>query len=240
MNSILYFVIAILIIVFYLWPIKRKQSKNDQPSITIQSNKEATEFINRLAELGYFKYADPKDVDSLKKNMIEEYDPAGEFPMIWDDVLPRAKDYRYYFCDNEDLFEHGGFISMLNDLKPIFAKIGLTIEVNDHYECYNQISLSSDQTITINRVKYTVFKGFKGYGWNEAVQRFVEIINDQLAQQNKEDRLYPVGGGNDGKIILLSDEQFKYIDSVYTNPKVKPLQVKDWCNAMDVKYMEVK
>lgn len=162
-----------------------------------------------------------------------------ELVSIWDDDSPTPKDYRYYFCDNETLFEEGGFTEILNDLKPTFDKIGLTIKITAHYEVWDKTNKWLNHTISINGTKYIVFKNFPERGWGEAVQRLVEILNTELTKQNKEDRVYPVSGGNDGRIIFLSDEQFNYIDSVYKNPNWKPLKVKDWCKAIGLKYMAV-
>jgi hypothetical protein len=209
------------------------------PLATPYNIDDAKIFIKGLTELGYFKYADPKDVDTLQKHMIKEYDPTNELVSIWDEHTPTPKDYRYYFCDNETLFEEGGFTDILRDLKPAFDKIGLTIKVNDQYEVWDKNKKWLNHTITINGTKYIVFKNFTEMGWGEAVQRLVEILNSELTKQNKEDRVYPVSGGNDGRIILLSDEQFNYIDSVYKNPNWKPLRLTDWCKAMGVKYMAV-
>jgi hypothetical protein len=200
---------------------------------------EAEKFVNHLDELAYFKYADPKDIPALKENMIKEYDPSNELVSIWDENSPTPKDYRYYFCDNETLFEEGGFTHMLKDLQPTFDKIGLKIMVTDHHEVWDSVNSWLDHTITINGTKYTIFKHFTEMGWGEAVQRLVEILNDQLTKQNKEDRVYPVSGGNDGRIIFLSNEQFKYIDSVYKNNNWKPLRLNDWIKAMDGRYMHV-
>ncbi len=189
--------------------------------------------------MGYFNYADPKDIDTLQKHMIKEYDPTNELVSIWSDHTPTPKDFRYYFCDNETLFEEGGLTDILKDLKPTFDKIGLTIKVTDHNEVWDNAKRWLNHTITINGAKYIVFKNFTEMGWGEAVQRLVEILNSELAKQNKEDRVYPVSGGNDGRIIFLSEDQFKYIDSVYKNPNWKPLRLMDWCKAMGVKYMLV-
>ena len=171
--------------------------------------------------------------------MVDGYDPKSELVSIWDDNSSTPKDYRYYFCDNETLYEEGGFTDMLKELKPTFDKIGLKLNETDHYEVWDTTNKWLNHTITINGVNYVIFKNFKEMGWGEAVQRFVEILNDQLSKQNKEDRIYPVSGGNDGRIIFLSNEQFEYIDSIYKNPNWKPLKVKDWCKAMGVNYMSV-
>ncbi len=206
----------------------------------IQYNtEEAKMFVKKLSDLGYFKYADPKDIETLQKNMINEYDPTNEMACIWDEKTLTPKDYRYYICDNETLFEEGGLTGILKDLEPTFNKIGLVWNVTDYYEVWDDNKKWLNQTITINGTKYIVFKNFTETGWGQAVQRLVEILNSELTKQYKEDRVYPVSGGNDGRIIFLSDEQFNYIDRIYKNPNWKPLRLMEWCKVMDVKYMKI-
>ena len=171
--------------------------------------------------------------------MIEGFDPTNELVSIWDDNTATPKDYRYYFCDGEDLYEEGGFTDMLKTLKPTFDKIGFNLTINDHHEVWDNNNHWLNHTITINGTKYTIFKQFKDTGWGEAAQRFAEILNSELEKQNKEERTYLVSGGNDGRIIFLTEPQFNFIDSVYTNRHWKPLKVKDWCKAMEVRYMSV-
>jgi hypothetical protein len=194
-------------------------------------------FVAGLLELGYFKYADEKDIDSLKQNMMEGFNPANELVSIWDDKTAVPKDYRYYFCDGEDLYEEGGFTDMLAALKPTFDKIGFRLTINEHHEVWDDNNKWLDHTITLNGTRYTIFKHFKEIGWGEAAQRFAEILNSELEQQHKEERVYLVSGGNDGRLIFLTERQFNYIDNIYINNKWKPLRIKDWCKAMEVNYM---
>jgi hypothetical protein len=242
LTTITLLVMAFIVLAGLYFMRKKSNTSSDTlptPLVTQYNIDDAEKFVKRLTDLGYFKYADSKDVDTLQKHLIKEYDPTNEFVSIWDEYTSRPKDYRYYFCDNETLFEEGGFTEILKDLMPTFDKIHLTIKVTDQYEVWDNNKKWLNHTITINGTKYAVFKNFTEMGWGEAVQRLVEILNSELAKQNKEDRFYPVSGGNDGRIILLSDEQFNHIDSVYKNPNWKPLRLTDWCKAMGVKYMSV-
>ena len=207
--------------------------------MTRTSNVTAENFVARLEELSYFKYADQKDIDTLRQKMIEGFDPTNELVSIWDDNTATPKDYRYYFCDGEDLYEEGGFTDMLKTLKPTFDKIGFNLTINEHHEVWDNSNHWLDHTITLNGTKYTIFKHFKEAGWGEAAQRLAEILNSELEKQNKEERVYLVSGGNDGRLIFLTEPQFNYIDGVYTNKHWKPLRVKDWCSAMEVSYMSV-
>ncbi len=242
-STTIIIIVTASIVLGGLFLFKKKSTDTSKTRASIPATQynidDAEKFVKRLTELEYFKYADPKDIDTLQKHMIKEYDPTNELVSIWDEHTPTPKDFRYYFCDNETLFEEGGLTDILKDLRPTFDKIGLAINVTDHYEVWDNTKKWLNHTITINGTKYIVFKNFTEMGWGEAVQRLVEILNSELTKQNKEDRVYPVSGGNDGRIIFLSDEQFKYIDSVYKNPNWKPLRLMDWCKAMGVKYMSV-
>ena len=241
MNTILIIVIAIIIIAGLYYTYKIFLGSSSTKSEAIPYNKEdAEKFVARLGELGYFKYAKPEDIESLKNTMVDGYDPMSELVSVWEEGMNKPKDYRYYFCDNETLYEDGGLTEMLEDLQPTFDKINLEMIVTDHTEVWDDANKWLNHSITINGTNYILFKNFPEAGWGEAVERLIQILNNELEKQNKEDRVYPVSGGNDGRIIFLSDEQFKYIDSVYKNPLWKPLRLTDWCNTMEVKYMAME
>lgn len=199
------------------------------PTIPSVSGKE---FVTNLEKLGYFKYAEPKDLDSLKATMIRLYDPTNELVTIWDDETSLPKDYRLYWCDSEALFEARGFREMLARLQPTFDRIGLKINVTSHIEEWDAKNNWLNHTITINGNYYTVFKNFTGTGWGEAAQTFADILNNELKLQNKEDRVYLINSGNEGRLIFLNPTQFKYIDSVFRDTfRGKRMVQGDECNA---------
>jgi hypothetical protein len=209
--------------------------KDNKPPANLPS---AHEFVARLEELGYYKYADPTDVKALKEEMTSGFDPGGELITIWDEE-GTPKDYRYYACDGEDLYEEGGFTDKLNELKPTFDKLGLKINITRHFEEWDEKNKWLDHRITINGTKYIIFKQFKSAGWGQAAQRLAEILNTELERQGKAERVYLISGGNDGRLIFLTEELFRYIDSVYYNDDWKPFGVYDWCKAMGDFYMKV-
>jgi hypothetical protein len=238
-STTLIIIIAFIVIGTLLF-LKSKSSRSENKKLEVPYNiEEAKEFVKHLEEIGYFKYADAKDLDSLRQNMVKEYDPTSELVSIWDENLSTPKDYRYYFCDNETLFEEGGLTEMLKDMQPTFDKIGLQFKITNHFEIWDDSNKWLNHTITINGNKYTIFKNFTEMGWGEAAQRLAEILNKELEKQDKEDRAFLVSGGNDGRIIFITENQFTYIDSVYKNKYWKPLRVKDWCQVMQSPYMHV-
>lgn len=71
-----------LVIIALLWSVTTKgQTKNEEPKDTYNKD-EAEKFVKQLAELGYFKYADNSDIDSLKANFVKEFDPTAELTTI--------------------------------------------------------------------------------------------------------------------------------------------------------------
>lgn len=196
------------------------------------------EFVNKLTVLGYFKYADKENVERLKNNLIENYDPGNELVSLWDDKTGAPLDYRYYWCDGETVFEQGGFTALLEQVKPTFDKIGLKINVTDHFEEWDTKNEWLNHRITINGTEYVIFKNFRGYGWGEAAARFAQIINQEAEKQSIPEKVYLASGGNDGRLIFLTTEQYDYIYSIYINKLWKPLEVSEWMKVMGVKPMK--
>lgn len=199
-----------------------------------------SEFVEKLDSLGFFKYAEEEHRVSLKTNLIENFDPENELVSIWDDETSTPLDYRYYFCDGETVFEQGGFTEMLDQMKPTFQKLGFKLTIENHFEEWDDKNQWLNHRITINRTEYVIFKNFKDYGWGEAVRRLAEILNMEFAKQEIKERIYLVSGGNDGRLIYLTDELYEYIYQVYTNPMWKPLEVKEWAKVMGVGSMRIE
>lgn len=200
----------------------------------VYSLEAATQFVNTLESLSYFKYANKNNVTELKNELINSISKYGVLSSIYDDDTLMPQDYRYYSCDGENLYEQGGFLEKLQDFQPTFDKIGLKIKTSNHYEEWDSENRWLDHWITINDKEYIIFKNFKGNGWGEAALKLAQILNDQLELQGKDERLYLVNGGNDGDAVFLTNEQFVFINSFLKDKQWKPLKVTDWGKAMGV------
>lgn len=189
--------------------------------------------VDQLEAIGYYKYADAKDINELKNDLIESFSYG--FGLSWTDhdSLPISKDYRTYYLDGEMLFKKGGFANSLNEMKPLFDKIGLRMDIIDHVE-ERDVSGSLNHSITINGKRYIVFMHFDGPGWGEAAQRYAEIINDQLTLQGKDERLYLKDRDENGEAVFLTEPQFTLIDNLLNDKQTKPLKVQDWCKVFGV------
>ncbi len=211
------------------------QPKNDmQDKKPFLSRQQAEDVVKQLTDNGYYKYADPNDIDTLKEDLISTIAEYGILSTVCFDRPVTPKDYRYYIFDNETIFEQGGFDDAINDMKGIFEKIGLKLEITNHIEEWDTTTNSLNHELTINGKHYVIFKNFKDYGWGEAAAKFAEMINDQLQIQNKDERLYLINAANDGVAIFLNDKQFQLIDKLLPDAEWKPLKVDKWCEVFKV------
>ena len=229
----------ILAIFAGLWIYNTKgQTPQVQQTSSTYDIEQAEKFVKQLEELGYFKYADKADVDSLKANFINDFDPQAELTSIWDDKTHLPKDFRYYFCDGENIYEQGGIIELLKDLKPVFDKMKFKCETSNHFEEWDDKNKWLNHKITINGTEYVIFKNFKAHGWGEAPFRIAQILNGELKKQNLDEQIYLVNGGNDGRLALLTSEQYKLISAIYKDRKWKPLEIDEWAKEFEVKPMK--
>lgn len=232
-------IIIILLIGLMFFGIANSCSVKPGKNIKRHQKTSASAFINKLDELGYYKYTDERLIGILKNHLFENYYPNSEFVPYWDENTGFPPDFRYYSCDGETVYEEGGFTELLEQVKPTFNKIGLKINVTDHFEEWDNKNKWLNHRITINGTEYIIFKNFKDYGWGEAVMRFTQIINQEIENQGIKEKVYLVSGANDGRLIFLTQELYDYIDSVYRDEQWKPLEVTQWMKVMGVKPMKL-
>lgn len=236
MTTTIIFTVCISIILG-LWFAKNKGQIKQEKTKTIYNKDEAEKFVKQLEELGYFKYANHSDVNNLKANFIKEFDSEAELISIWDDNTNLSKDFRYYFCDGEEVYEQGGIIGLLKDLKPVFDKMNFKCDITNHFEEWDEKNKWLNHKITINETEYIIFKNFTDYGWGEAPFRIAQILNIELQKQNINEQIYLVNGGNDGRLALLSKAQYELIYKTYKDKNWKPLEIQEWAKnfKLDIK-----
>lgn len=226
--------LAIAGILFAYFFFQKKPSSDpvtaQQPVMSID---EATAIVNELDAAGYYKYTDPENIPDLKDDLVNSLSTSGVLSTIEDFDTSVPLDYRYYCLDCEMLYEQDGVKEQLETMQPTFDKIGLALNISHHIEEVSPDKLV-DHRITINGKHYTILTYFDKDGWGETAQRFVEILNDQLTLQQKDEQLYLINAGNDGGCAFLTDEQFSIIDRALKDELWKPLKVTEWCRVFKV------
>jgi hypothetical protein len=193
---------------------------------------QAEKIVTQLEEIGYYKYAEPNDLDTLRKDLLSSIADHGVLSTVYNDRSFIPLDNRLFLLDGETLFEQDGFMDAIKSMRPLFNKMSFKVDITNHVEEADNQSLN--HSVTINGNSYIIFEDFEGYGWGEVAQRFAEIINDQLELQKKDERLYLINGGNDGQSIYLTNEQFNLIDTFLKDDQWKPLKVDKWCKVFQV------
>jgi hypothetical protein len=185
------------------------------------------EVVSKLNELGFFSLTDSIYLDSAKKSYEESYNDrhylGGE--LISETI--QFSDNRFYFVDGEALFEIGGLTEYLDIVKVSFDKLNLKLEYSD--EISDHEGNFWNHTIKLNGKEYIAFRGEFSYkDWGIALANFVKMLNDQLEIQQSDERFYPINGGNDGQVVLLSKQQFEFIRTVYPNNDDHPQTLEEW------------
>lgn len=229
-TNMLYFYAAIIVLYGCYKVITRGKKRSTTPPKKKEflSIEKAKEFVNQLSALGYYKYADANDIDSLKMDLVESISEYGVLSTLHDDETYTPKDYRYYHLNGETVFEKSGFANYLEDMKRLFDKIGLKLDVSNHFAESNAAT-GFNHELTVNGKRYVILHEFQeNYGWGVAAKEFAELINDQLEIQNKDERLYLISGGNEGVAVFLTESQFQLIDKLFIDNEWKPLPIDRW------------
>ncbi len=202
-----------------------------KPYMTLDAAKSV---VDNLEDLGYYKYTNAIDLDTLKNDLISSLAEYGVLSTIYDEKNFIPLDNRLFLFDGETLFEEGGFMDAINSMQPLFNKLNLKLEITNHLEEWDNNNKWLNHRVTINGIEYVIFRNFKDYGWGEAAQRFAEIINDQLKSQNIDERLYLINGANDGQSIYLTKKEYNLINRTIDDDLWKPLKVNKWCKVFQV------
>ena len=218
-------VLAVLIFLF------SKDKKKNEPLAIVPSEKAVSILtgqmvVDTLNVLGYFKYTDAQNIDTLKKEIAIIYNKYKVLTTV-SYTMPPFEPFcrRLYTCDGETLFEFGGIIDYLKDIKPTFDKLNIPLQWND--DLYSEDA--TEHSIIINNKKYFAFKGNPNdpRAWGIATKNFVEIINDQLHMHHSDESVYPILFNNDGRIIFLTRSQYDFIFA-YFDKKESPMEINLW------------
>jgi hypothetical protein len=184
-----------------------------------ESNENGADVVQKLEELGYFKYTDAKRIGDLKADLIKSFDQYKVLSTLSDYETLLPCDYRLYFCDGEALFEIGGLEEYLGYAKHAFEKRGLRLEWSN--EVSEEKGNHWDHRITVNGKEYIAFKGTMERMdiWGIAQLNFYRLLNDQLEIQGSDERVYPISGGEDGQYVFLTTELFDYISATFYQGK---------------------
>ncbi len=161
--------------------------------------------VERIDEMGFYKYADEQNISCLKKETIKS------------GFLYTDETKRIFMADAEDLAE--GFIDhFYKKIEPFLLQEGVRIE------SFEQKNDGDKYEITVNNQTYLIYDDDLGDElWELATNRVFDVINILLIEAGSNERLYSLYGGNDLFALFLTEDMFKAINnSKWINTKEKP------------------
>jgi hypothetical protein len=186
------------------------------------------EFVKRLTEKAYFSYTDAADLEEIKETIEENFDEDGIFMSGFESAA--SIDKRFYDCaDCEELFEEGGVISLLEEMKPLFDKLGFEAKYAD--DSYTE----SGHFITLNGKKYTLSEGSMLMA-GEIFVKYADMINAELALQNKGERIYLITYDENNYMVFLTKELHQFVVGQVLSddaPKTSEEWTKDFFDTMN-------
>jgi hypothetical protein len=204
------------------------EEKQNEIESRYADKEDAARFLLQMDSLGYFKYTDSRDIDSVAEYILQSYS-LDYFGMTYiDEDTNVFLDRRYYFCDAADVYKRRGIYDMIHEMRPTFDRMDATVKINDYVEDYDEKGDYAILSITINQVYYLITDGSKDYFWAQAVLRLAEIVNDVLARQHIDEQIYLIGIGNDGGLVFLNKALYRYLNRLYRESNERPMNSHDW------------
>ena len=206
---------------------EKRPIENIQQTKTAEKKLTGDEVVMELEKRDFFNLTDSSELETAKQELAESKDNLNYFSGTMRGETVEFTDNRFFWIDCEELFEVGGLKIYLEKVKPTFKKLGLELEYEN--EKSEQTQDSWNHTIEINGKEYTAFNGeFSEADWEIAYINFIEILNDQLELQNSNNRFYPINCGNGGQMVLLTREQFEFVQANYPHDNEHPEQLNKW------------
>ena len=206
------------------------QGKDDSLSIEKNPKISGQFVIDEFDKANFFNLTDKDKIDEAKESMISSYEDLQYFGgLTYTDSLVFV-DHRFYSIDQEELFELGGLVTYLNNVKSSFNLLGLKLDYeNENNNEESQKNNYWKHTIELNGKVYTAFEGqMNGKCWGIAMINFAEMLNDQLKRQNSEEQVYLIYNDNDGMIVFLTQKMYELVLKYYPNDQNRPMTVEQW------------
>ena len=191
--------LTILFFLIFLISCKQKEQIQNSSELNVNSEKSDSIYGEKLIENDFLKYADNSKVESLKKQLISNFD-------IYDD-----DNLKIAHIDAEELAEFS-FDFFLPQLNEILEKrnVSLAVKLADDYEKTNDIIINGEK-LNLYTKKELDNQTF----WDTAPRNFFKKVNEMLKEQEMDEQFYLLYGGNDLHTILLTDKQFLIISEYY-------------------------
>ncbi|MBA4153949.1 hypothetical protein [Flavobacterium sp.] len=198
------------------------QAGNEQEQNNVQLT--GAQLVLELEKLNFFNLTEKEDLKATKAEFEKSYIELNYFGGLMKGESMLFTDNRFYFIDTETLFEVGGLKEYLETVKKTFDKLNLKLIISEEFS--HQTEKHWTHKIKLNGKEYIAYDNdFGEYDWGISFVNFIEMLNDQLKLQHSKEQFYPISSGNDGRMVLLTKEQFEFVQANYPNDKEQPKEI---------------
>jgi len=157
----------------------------------------------KLKDIGYFKFADSENVF---EDTFKDYQEDGQINFPWNGLN------RIFSIDAEGIYEAGGLESHVIELKDLFHKYGIQLDIGQCTEEFdNQSSTYTKREVLINGKTYeTPNVNDWGSGFNSGFK----LTNQLLLEYNFDGKVYGLFMDETSSLIILNKEQFEYLQNL--------------------------
>ena len=178
------------------------------------------ESINqRLDELGYFKYVDPNNLDSIIEKTFENYLEDGVINFPWEGLN------RIFGIDAESIYEGDGIYDQIEGMLPIFNAMGIEMTIGEYVEEFdNDSSTYTKRTIELNGKKYDTSGSSD---WATAFNSGFKLVDEILNEFGKGERVFGLFMDESSTMIILDESQFEYLSELIPEGSTyRPIDIK--------------
>ena len=219
--------IIIIGLLFFAFKLKAQNGDDKRRDLSNDNSKlSGKEIVEELSKLDFFNLTNKSDLKITKAEFEKSYNELNFFEGIMkEDLL--FTDNRFYFIDSETLFEAEGLIGYLETIKTLFDKLNLKLVFSEEYNSLTEKHWK--HTIKLNGKEYVAFDNDFGMNdWGISYANFIEMLNNELKLQGSKEQFYAISSGNDGKIVLMTEKQFDFVQANYSNNNALPKKISDW------------
>jgi len=136
---------------------------------------------------------------------------------------------RIITIDAESLFEAGGYIELIQRIKPLMEKLQIKFEIGEDDENFDEDkSRYTERWVMINNTKYEMIEVSN---WESAFKSGFKIINKLLVDNQFDGKLYGLIMDETSVLIILNVEQFRLISNVnLADENMKPIDLEEIMN----------
>jgi hypothetical protein len=162
--------------------------------------------VASLIETGYLKYVPAAQIGTIRGQLVEAI-RHGFCMSDWGD--DHSKDRRTYFADSESLME-GGIGEVILKMRSVLETEGVRVDsVGDDLD-------GEVYVVNVNGRKYPIYDEVSyrsGLLRGLSTKGLLDIVNGLLGDAGSDERLYWIGGGDEGRVILLTEAMYELLAS---------------------------